>query len=168
MKVASVLLVVMLGLVCVNAPAQEVIFEAPDPDVRWDGTDYTVELDDPFAFYTEHARRTTELPKLVGYPIPVVRDPRPYIRPTYRRPDLFMFPRNLDQPEVVTFYMKDEKAARVRTVQAAPKAPEMVWIGPEIKPIPLNVPMLAARGEIVIKPWKAGKKAAPTGIAKAQ
>ena len=167
MKVASALLVLVALMVCAEARAQ-VIYEPPDPDFTTDGTDYTVELDDPFAFYNEHARRTSELPKLVGYPIPVVRDPRPYIRPTYRRPDLFMFPRNLDQPEAVSFKMSDLKEHRVVTVtNPGPKAPEMVWIGPEIKPVALNVPNPAGKGEIIIKPWKATKKA-PMGVAKGE
>ena len=167
MKVASALLVLVALMLCVEAPAQ-VIYEAPDPDFPMDGTDTTVDLENPFAFYTEHARRTNELPKLVGYPIAVVRDPRPYTRPTYRRPELFMFPRNLDQPEAASFKMSDLKEHRVVTVtNPAPKAPEMVWIGPDIKPVALNVPNPAGKGEIVIKPWKAVKKA-PVGVAKGE
>src|SRR5688500_4891771 len=170
MKIASVLLVVVAALVCADARAQ-VIYEAPDPDVRWDGTDYTVELDDPFAFYNEDARRSDKEPRLVGYPITVVRDPRPYAGGvSYRRPELFQIARNLDRPEVASFNMKDLNARRMGLVNAPvaqPKAPEMVWIGPDIKPQPLNLPVLA-RGEIVIKPWKAGKTAAPIGVAKSE
>jgi hypothetical protein len=43
----------------------------------------------------------------------------------------------------------------------------MVWIGPDIKAVSLNLPVLA-RGEIVIKPWKAGKAVAPIGVAKSE
>jgi len=78
MKVASALLVLVALMVCAEARAQ-VIYEPPDPDFTTDGTDYTVELDDPFAFYNEDARRSDKEPRLVGYPITVVRDPRPYL-----------------------------------------------------------------------------------------
>lgn len=154
--VASMLLAMVAAVVAADARAQ-VIYEPPDPDIRWDGTDYTVELDDPFAFYNEDARRTDKMPRIVGYPIPVVRDPRPYAGGvSYRRPDLFMIPRApADEREASFFRMRDLPQHRMMEAKKRAlkvEAEKFVKAQPAVVPIALNVPNPAAKGQVLIRP----------------